>query len=556
MMYQPELEDALDRRARDAGVDVRFDSPVVGLNDQATTSNSRSAAASRAGSGPAASSPATAATASCAPRSGWRWRTTGSPSPGWCATSASATPPRRTPCPTARQVGDPAGPTSIISLGPGAPPLQLHARLGRGLRGRARPREGLGAHHPLALPGRRRAHPRRHLHVPLPGHRPVAGRARPARRRRRAPDAAVPRAGHVLGHPRRPEHRVQARRRPAGPARRGRPRHLPAGARAPRPRGDREGHRARTPADGARPGARRRARPRPAGAPGGPPEARTIRFPGLVHGLRRRRRGPGAGRSRCRASSTTARCATGSTRSAGPESHLRSTPAASPSTGHRRGPRRRGRRIVAPRLGRPRPGASSTSPAPTSPGSRPSASSRPSSAPTSTSSAPRPTSAPRDALARAARRGARRAQPGTRSTDPPHPRAPTGNEGRPHRPPPHPHARTDRLVLVLSAGFAALEGYDLACYGVTVPSLLADRGFGADKAAAGTVGSLVAVGMLLGAATLRGHDPPGRQPAAADRRRGPVLPRHARVRDRADLRPVRGGPPRRRRRARASCCRR
>lgn len=57
-----------------------------------------------------------------------------------------------------------------------------------------------------------------------------------------------------------------------------------------------------------------------------------------------------------------------------------------------------------------------------------------------------------------------------------------------------------RPVLTLAALFAALEGYDLACYGVTVPSLLADSGMGADKASAGTVGSLVAVGMLVGAA--------------------------------------------------------
>lgn len=67
-------------------------------------------------------------------------------------------------------------------------------------------------------------------------------------------------------------------------------------------------------------------------------------------------------------------------------------------------------------------------------------------------------------------------------------------------PPGPPTRATERLVLVLSAGFAALEGYDLACYGVTVPSLLADPAIGADKAAAGTVGSLVAIGMLLGAA--------------------------------------------------------
>jgi len=63
-----------------------------------------------------------------------------------------------------------------------------------------------------------------------------------------------------------------------------------------------------------------------------------------------------------------------------------------------------------------------------------------------------------------------------------------------------PQLRNVRLtMLILTAAFAALEGYDLACYGVTVPSLLADRGMGADKSSAGTAGSLVAVGMLVGA---------------------------------------------------------
>ncbi len=56
------------------------------------------------------------------------------------------------------------------------------------------------------------------------------------------------------------------------------------------------------------------------------------------------------------------------------------------------------------------------------------------------------------------------------------------------------------VLLAVAASLAALEGYDLACYGVTVPSLLLDRGFAADKAAVGTVGSLVAIGMLVGAA--------------------------------------------------------
>ena len=235
--------------------------------------------------------------------------------------------------PTARQVGDPAGPTSIISLGPAHHRFSYMLDSVEDFDVERDPEKVWARTTRLALPRRRRAHPRRHLHVPLPGHRPVAGRARPARRRRRAPDAAVPRAGHVLGDPRRPEHRVQARRRPAGPARRRRPRHLPAGARAPRPRGDREGHRARTPADGARPGARRRARPRPARAAGGRTRSPTpSASPGWSTACWRRRRGPGAGSSRCRASSTTARCATGSTRSSGPGPTCCSTPAASPST--------------------------------------------------------------------------------------------------------------------------------------------------------------------------------------------------------------------------------
>jgi MFS family permease len=61
-------------------------------------------------------------------------------------------------------------------------------------------------------------------------------------------------------------------------------------------------------------------------------------------------------------------------------------------------------------------------------------------------------------------------------------------------------ALAERTMLVLAAAFAALEGYDLACYGVTVPSLLADRAMGATTASAGTVGSLVAIGMMVGAA--------------------------------------------------------
>ncbi|WP_327584118.1 MFS transporter [Nonomuraea sp. NBC_00507] len=59
---------------------------------------------------------------------------------------------------------------------------------------------------------------------------------------------------------------------------------------------------------------------------------------------------------------------------------------------------------------------------------------------------------------------------------------------------------SEKTMLIVVAIFAALEGYDLACYGVTVPSMLADRNMGGDAATAGTVGSLVAVGMMIGAA--------------------------------------------------------
>lgn len=56
----------------------------------------------------------------------------------------------------------------------------------------------------------------------------------------------------------------------------------------------------------------------------------------------------------------------------------------------------------------------------------------------------------------------------------------------------------ERTFLPLAAGFAALEGYDLASYGVTLPSLLRSD-LGVTRAFAGLVGSLLAVGMLIGA---------------------------------------------------------
>lgn len=55
------------------------------------------------------------------------------------------------------------------------------------------------------------------------------------------------------------------------------------------------------------------------------------------------------------------------------------------------------------------------------------------------------------------------------------------------------------FMLVAAWVVASLEGYDLAVYGVTVPALLGDPSLGIDKAEAGTIGSLVGIGMLIGA---------------------------------------------------------
>ncbi|WP_416972150.1 MFS transporter [Streptomyces sp. 4F14] len=56
----------------------------------------------------------------------------------------------------------------------------------------------------------------------------------------------------------------------------------------------------------------------------------------------------------------------------------------------------------------------------------------------------------------------------------------------------------ERALLVIAGGFAALEGYDLASYGLTVPSLLRSD-LHVTKNSAGHVGSLLAIGMLVGA---------------------------------------------------------
>lgn len=59
---------------------------------------------------------------------------------------------------------------------------------------------------------------------------------------------------------------------------------------------------------------------------------------------------------------------------------------------------------------------------------------------------------------------------------------------------------TNTFILVAAWIVSSLEGYDLAVYGVTVPSILGDPSLGIDKAEAGTIGSLVGIGMLIGAA--------------------------------------------------------
>lgn len=56
------------------------------------------------------------------------------------------------------------------------------------------------------------------------------------------------------------------------------------------------------------------------------------------------------------------------------------------------------------------------------------------------------------------------------------------------------------FMLIAAWVVASLEGYDLAVYGVTVPAILGDPSLGIDKAEAGTIGSLVGIGMLIGAA--------------------------------------------------------
>lgn len=59
--------------------------------------------------------------------------------------------------------------------------------------------------------------------------------------------------------------------------------------------------------------------------------------------------------------------------------------------------------------------------------------------------------------------------------------------------------RASWAVIALCAVVVVAEGYDLIVFGALLPSLLAEPGWGLDSASAGTVGSVVYLGMLVGA---------------------------------------------------------
>ena len=95
------------------------------------------------------------------------------------------------------------------------PPVGVHAPARRESGGFRRPRAGLVAARAVVPAGRRPSHPHRGLRVSLDARGADARGARPARRRRRPPDAAVPRPGAVLRPARRGEPRLEAGPRPA-----------------------------------------------------------------------------------------------------------------------------------------------------------------------------------------------------------------------------------------------------------------------------------------------------------------------------------------------------
>ena len=118
------------------------------------------------------------------------------------------------------QVCDPARPHTLVPMPAPALPLRVHAAAG-GVRGGPPPRRR--HRRPDVLVDRPRP---RHggavggLHVPRPGGRGLAGPADLPGRRRRPPDPAVPRPGHVRGATRRRQPGLEA----GGRARRLRPR--------------------------------------------------------------------------------------------------------------------------------------------------------------------------------------------------------------------------------------------------------------------------------------------------------------------------------------------
>ena len=168
MMYQPELEDALDRRAREAGVEVRFDSPVDGPGrPRRPRRAARSAAASRGRVRARWVIACDGGNSFVRSALGLTMEDYGFSEPWMVCDFRFRDAAAAHTVPTARQVGDPAGPTSIISLGPAHHRFSYMLDSVEDFDVERDPEKVWARSHPLALPRRRRAHPRRHLHVPL-----------------------------------------------------------------------------------------------------------------------------------------------------------------------------------------------------------------------------------------------------------------------------------------------------------------------------------------------------------------------------------------------------
>ena len=439
MMYQPELEDALDRRAREAGVDVRFDSPVAGLADHGDhvefhvggrephRVRARWVIACDGGNSFVRSA------------LGLTMEDYGFSEPWMVCDFRFRDAAAAHTVPTARQVGDPAGPTSIISLGPAhhrfsymldsvedfdveRDPEKVWARTTRWLsrddaelirvatytfRSLVTDRWRVGR---VLLAG-----DAAHQMPPFLGQgmcsgirdaQNIAFKLDAVLRGRLADDVldtyqqerephvrAVIEKGIELG-------RQQTVRDPERAAERDR---VLLGRRAANQKPD------------------------------------TIRFPGLVDGLLATASGPGRGELAVQGVVDDGTVRDRLDQVVGTAPTCCSTPAASPST--RTPPRPSppqgsvSSRCIRTRDPGPSWTASWTPTAPTWPGSRPSASSRPPSVPTSTSSAPRPTPTPRTpSPASSSRRSARPARPS--STDQPHHQPAPTSPTSPHPPSP------------------------------------------------------------------------------------------------------------------------